>query len=705
MLRHCRSALPEQIRPPMAAATAGLFMVGLFAVSQGRVPLLQRFATLLVVLVRDGLLAFGWLLSAVGWGWPVARVVLPSSRKMLMAQVAFGVGALLILDWLLAWAGWMTPWTAWGLGLAGWLLLMAQGRRGRCRFDPSEMWPGPRWPTLVVVAPVALLIGACTVAPGVLWSGENRGYDVLEYHLQLPREWLERGAMIALPHNAYSYLPNLFETAFLHLGQWRGSMLDVCHAAQLLHAAMALLTAAAIAEIVRCGVRNSYRPMPLSGATGSEVALPGAPFAVIAGIYLAVPWTIVTGSMAYNEQAVMAFGAVAMMVSLEGDRWDEEGFPHFRRGVAVGLLCGLATLCKLSAVGMIAIPVAVMLVIQSPGGWRTRAARAGGFAMAFGMVVGLWGLRNFTWTGNPLFPMAMQWLGAGHWTEQQAQRFAEHLAPTLPLVQRIQRLLSSDFGLAHQQFGYLVWPAALLGAAIGLRRRAYRRYTAAVLVMTAVQLSFWLFFTHLQSRFLIPLLLPASMLIGSAIEAVRFRGMAMGMATGLVFWLTALGYGQYYTKDGQAALFIDGVPLYRDWVEPYRTVNALPPGSKVYSEGFSTPFYVVTPMTYHTVWDSSPLGPALRRGGPAEAARWLRREGYSHALIDWGMLGRWMKAGNYGYDPSISPESLQALARDELIWLGQWSTVTLYSLRPGAAAKRGERLLELRREAGGEAED
>jgi len=684
MLRHCRSALPEQVRLPMAAVTGGLFLVGLFAVSQGSVPLLQRFGALLVVLVMDGSLALGWLLSAAGWGWPVARVVLRSSREMLVAQVAFGVGALLILDWLLAWAGWMTPWTAWGLGLAGWLLLMVQGRRGRRRFEPSEMWPSPQWPTLVVVAPVALLIGACTVAPGVLWSSEARGYDVLEYHLQLPREWLERGAMIALPHNWYSYLPNLFETAFLHLGQWRGSMLDVCHAAQLLHAAMALLTAAAIAGIVRRGVRNSCRPMALSGPTGSEVARSGAPVAVIAGTYLAVPWTIITGSMAYNEQAVMAFGAVAMMVSLEGDRWDEKGFPHFRRGAAVGLLCGLATLCKLSAVGMIAIPVAVVLVIQSLGGWRTRAARAGGFAVAFGMVVGLWGLRNFTWTGNPLFPVATQWLGAGHWTEQQAQRFAGAFTPTLPLVQRIQRMWSSDFGLAHPQFGYLVWPAALLGVAIGLRRRSYRRYTAAVLAVAALQLFFWLFFMHLHSRFLIPLLLPASLLIGLAIEVVRFRGMAMGIATGLVFWLTALGYGQYYTEHGQAALFIDGVPLYRDWVEPYRTINALPPGSKVYSEGFATPFYVVTPMTYHTVWDASPLGPALHRGGPAEAVRWLRREGYSHALIDWGMLRRWMAVGNFGYDPSISPESLQALARDELIRVGQWSMVTLYSLRPGS---------------------
>jgi hypothetical protein len=678
MLEHPRSTLPEQCKHLITVISAGLFLLGLFVVSQGRAPLLQRFAALVAVLISDGVMALGWILSAVGWGWVGRRALLGVGGELLVTQVPLGVGTLLLLDWLLAWAGWMTPSMAWGLGLTGWALLIAQAHCAGHTVRRPDLSLGLKWPAVVAMPAVALLLGASTVAPGALWSSEFGGYDVLEYHLQLPREWLERGAMTGLPHNAYSYLPNLFEAAFLHLGEWRGSVLNACYAAQLLHAAMALLTALAIASIIRRGLRNSDMLMPFTGLTGSNGPSSGTPAALIAGMYLAVPWTIVTGSMAYNEQAMMAFGAVALMLSLEDDDGHCRGLSHFRRGTAVGLLCGLAALCKLSALGLIVAPVMVVLVMQARGGWRAWAARATGFAVACGVVVSLWGVRNFTWTGNPLFPMATQWFGTGHWTTQQAMRWTAAHSPSLPLTQRIQHLLD---GFGHPQFGYLIWPTALLGAVVGLWRPAYRRCTGLMLVAAAVQLVFWLFFTHMQSRFLIPLLLPAFVLIGLAIEGVRPRAATIIIATALVFWLTMLDYDLYVTAHGKAALFIDAVPLVQDQVEPYRTINALPPHSKVYAEGFSTPLYVETPMTYHTGWDASPLGPALGRGGSAEANRWLCQEGYSHVLIDWGMLRRWMTSGNYGYDPSITLEALQTLADDALKPETRWVTMTLYRVR------------------------
>ena len=48
---------------------------------------------------------------------------------------------------------------------------------------------------------------AATVPPGPLWQDEPAGYDVSEYHLQVPREWYQAGRITPLQHNVFSYMP------------------------------------------------------------------------------------------------------------------------------------------------------------------------------------------------------------------------------------------------------------------------------------------------------------------------------------------------------------------------------------------------------------------------------------------------------------------------------------------------------------------
>ena len=56
------------------------------------------------------------------------------------------------------------------------------------------------------------------------------GYDVVEYHLQVPREWLELGRITPLHHNVFSFFPfNVEDSQItllamnLHAGPWAGS--------------------------------------------------------------------------------------------------------------------------------------------------------------------------------------------------------------------------------------------------------------------------------------------------------------------------------------------------------------------------------------------------------------------------------------------------------------------------------------------------
>lgn len=142
------------------------------------------------------------------------------------------------------------------------------------------------------------------------------------------------------------------------------------------------------------------------------------------------------------------------------------------------------------------------------------------------------------------------------------------------------------------------------------------------------------------------------------------------VAVAAIVLLSLLSWALYMAQaGGQAPQLIGGTSYFAAEFTPYSTLNALPPDSRIYSEGFATPYYVLPPIRYHTWCDRSPLGAALAGGGPAGGAAWLRDNSYSHVVLDWNMLARWMSPGNYGYDPNVTLETLHRLAEEHLMLL------------------------------------
>src|SRR5207237_937107 len=106
-------------------------------------------------------------------------------------------------------------------------------------------------------------------------------------------------------------------------------------------------------------------------------------------------------------------------------------------------------------------------------------------------------------------------------------------------------------------------------------------------------------------RFLIPLLLPLCVQTGVGAGVVAHWSPKALTAMGTV-GLTALSFVIFLAQaDGYVPRFIGATRFIAEEVPPYALVNRLPPGSRTYAEGFATPFYVRTPITYHTVWDRS----------------------------------------------------------------------------------------------------
>lgn len=654
------SALP---RGRMAAVTLA-FCAGAALVSQGLDPDPGRLLVLIAVLVQEGMVAAAWLVTAAGLGWPVRWWLLgrDAQASPILLQVALGVATLLALDWALAWAGWMHRPLTLGLAAAGGVGLLVQARVAGKRLAMCGRVGGVPWLAVPAAVVTGLMVGAATVPPGVLWASEFGGYDALSYHLQLPAEWLKIGHMAGLHHNIYSYMPNLFETAFMHLATWRAGVLEAAYAGQLLHAGMAIIAAA------------------LLGRTASLLTGNGRVGMIAGGLYLALPWTLVTGSMAYNEQAVMMLGAGAALVVVHLWRGDF-GEHRFGAAVAAGLLIGAATLCKLTAGPMIGLPLLVAMGLamrRRPHATKLLLATA----IAAVAVCLPWLVRNALWTGNPVFPMLGQWLGTGHWTIEQAGRWTAHHGP--PVITAWPSRLWHQW-LGHAQFGWLLWPAAAAAAWLGLAGRA-RSITAVALLIIALQFAMWLVLTHQQSRFAIPLAGSACVLIAVGVARQRWPRI---MAIVLAAWLAAVSVSLYLSPGhALAAHLIGGHEAIAQQMEPYASLNdesIVPPGSLIDAEGFATPLYVKPPIRYHTVWDASLWAESLARhdtpGGAIDALHWA---GYTHLLVDHGMISLWLSPGNYGYDPRLDRESFEQLSALPLprVVLAEQRGLVLYRLGP-----------------------
>jgi len=691
-------------------------------------------AAVLITLAHAGIGPLLYLLAGAGFG----RVFAPwlkDSAAPIALQLASGTALLLLLSHVLGVAGVLTlrfagvP-AALIVDLVGIGLLFAQlqsGFRSHAFTLPAVQL---RW--LIPLPPAALLLVASCQPPGWLWSSEFGGFDALSYHLQLVNEWFGLGRIAPVTHNVYSALPSLVEGAFLHV---RASVPDASEAAtraqgllsgegggalsaQLLHAGLALVCASTIAALVRTLAT-------LAGAARAPLIGIAA-----ATIFLSTPWTIVTASLAYNEMGLTLGMAGAMLACLD------PGLKPKPKAILAGLLVGVACGSKATAIFFAGLPVAVLLahaLLQDlRQAQKTQALRTKDIviALSLGALAGLaalspWLIRNAIVLGNPVFPFAHELLGNAHWTSEQFARFKSgHTFPG-SLGQRLALLFTPDpsdpaglrhRGLMHPQFAFVFPAAAAFGVAALISRRTHR-LAALLLAGLILNLIAWMFLTHLQSRFLIPALVPAVCLIGLGVAAFT-REDRLLKSSPVPITLALLG---------AAFVFIDACFIYsRERLgrpnealvfgpteftgqNLARQLAAFPPAERqrlidnaspeifininadglfprnasgkrtglLYLLGDSTPFYLQVPVLYHTTWDSSPLGQA-HRAAPSDPAAWistLRKQGVTHVLINLSEIARLNRSGpnkSSWYDPDVTLDVAAQFARALGKPLAQW---------------------------------
>ena len=492
---------------------------------------------LLAVWLLDGGLSLLWTAAGIGVGLALMRLLRLETTGTLRFASAGGLGlgllALAVLG--LGLAGCLSRPVLMLLtiaGLCGWLPMLRTFDGTNIRIAMQKRPAG--WAIwLVPAAMLGVAMVAAAIPPGILWNrlGDPQAYDVLEYHLQVPREWYELGRIVPLKHNAFSYFPFGMEMHFLAMMHLAGGPWAGMYAAQFMSLAHMVLAALAVhgATVAamghRGGTRDGKKPRSTIAATGEDDPLVSARGqiapAVAVAVLIAVPWTVLLGTIAYNEAGLLLYAALAIA-------WTIGPQTTSRQWITGGAFAGLACGCKYTGAPMLLLlwPAALL----ASGQWQTARLKKIALYFAVGMATfSPWLVRNLIWIGNPVFPEAMKLLGRAHFSERQVERWeAAHS------VTEAQRPVTARLGAFWREvvidgrYGYVLWPATA-GAAVCLWRRREARALAIFIALLAV---FWMGFTHLQSRFFAVAIVPAALLVGLLCSSPMGRW--WGIVAGLV---------------------------------------------------------------------------------------------------------------------------------------------------------------------------
>jgi hypothetical protein len=256
--------------------------------------------------------------------------------------------------------------------------------------------------------------------------------------------------------------------------------------------------------------------------------------------------------------------------------------------------------------------------------WRRglgRLAAIGGIALA---VASPWYLRNFIFTGDPIFPFARTLFGL----PAASKPFS---ALEYGLGRDLLHLLSSPFDMLARgdsfDQGWAMGPVYLALAPIGAAAARQRRLA---IVLAATAGAWWLvwFLSSPQTRLLLPVLPLAAGLAGVGVSAAlassarSLRVLALG-AVGIAL-IGAVGTsGLAATRDLGVVVGRESVDRYLErnsWnYDAYEAANRLlPAGARVAVQGVSNLYYLAPPS------GEIELGPV-----PADV---LRAKGFTHRL-------------------------------------------------------------------------
>ena len=499
-------------------------------------------------------------------------------------------------------------------------------------------------------------------------------FDVLEYHLQAPKEWYQSGRITFMPHNVYANMPLGAEMHALRAavesggpdGWWRGGL-----AGKTVVSLIAPLTALAL---WLAGRRFSTSYAGVAAAVA----------------YLSIPWIVHVSLAGLIDGVVGWYGLLTLYAFWLARRSSD--CPAL--AALAGLMAGAAAACKYPAVVFVLVPGGAAWLCRRT--WPTRRAWLAltAYCLAAAAVCGPWLVKNAVLAGNPVYPLAYGLFGGetrddakdAQW--RQAHRAVDAGGRTYSVRQLSDSV--AQVGWKSPWLSPLIWPLILIAAAWpGSQRRV-----AVPLGIVAAGFAGWWLLTHRIDRFWLPLLPVMALVAGVGAERLASRIGRAATNAGLCFVCGLLMLVN--SSPGEPGELLSNnqyfVPLESQrrqlalpshvWLDEH-----LPPGSRVLLVGDARPFDLRTPALYHTCFDDCPLVTLLAgRTTRDERLAALHAAGVTHLLVDWNEIDRYRRPGNYGFPESVTRQWIrETLTRDERLLRPlpsdpQWGEIDLFEV-------------------------
>lgn len=581
----------------------------------------------------DLLLALAVVMLAGGIGRRILPIGLTNGLERIALQAAAGAGILSILWLLLGLLSLYRVWMAWiVLGVGGiifwkdslaWLL---EFRQFKAIWHPS----GGFEKTFALIILILLLSQLIfSLAPPVK-------YDALSYHLQLPRQYIAAGRFTFIPQNPYWGQPQLVEMLYT----WMMLLFNV-QAASVLGWSMGIIFLIGVFGLTATALRL------IQSHANSEVNAFDEALPVRAGwmavVVLLAGYTMRSMlSWSYVDLFAALFGlgiliCVVAYIHNRGDAW------LIWAGVFVGLAVDVKWTAAVLALGL--YPFLLFMRKKLDIKFRTLLISAG-FAAAVALP---WFLKNFLWTGSPVFPY---FIPTGWYSAQRLSGSGPAGGGMSIWTLLLTPFTSTLFGWdSAAGFSSDLGPLLLLFLLPGLwifRRELITRMSFSLLGVGWVVLAAGsLFFDHLQQTRLYFVLLPVAAVTAGMgwgrLQAIEIKGIQLRRVLAVVALLVlALVFRQEVAsqlktlplavvmgeKTNQAYLQ-DSLGWYLPAVEAQYD---LPAGSKVLMLWESRGYYA-PPWADADLWIDRWRVDYWKWGDPQVIkAQWVQ-EGYTHVLL------------------------------------------------------------------------
>jgi 4-amino-4-deoxy-L-arabinose transferase-like glycosyltransferase len=318
--------------------------------------------------------------------------------------------------------------------------------------------------------------------------------DALVHHLTVPKLWLQHGGMYEMPGLVFSYYPMNVDLLYLIPLYFGNDILP-----KLIHFAFGLATAALIFTYLNRHLNRLY------AAAGALT-------------FLSTPIIVRLCISAYVDLGLVFFATAGLMAAL---KWHEDT-TRIRYLLLSSLCCGLALGTKYNGlivcllIGFVVMFISTRTNAQTKTVWLRTVRYSLIFALVAVLVYSPWGIRNYLWTGNPVYPLFENWFnptpsGDGHSLQPIVFRKLFYQETWWQIALVPLRIFFQGQDNSPQYFDgklnpfLLLLPLFLVLTSFGQRRSTRNNFDPAVWAFFALLLTLIVFLeSHMRIRYMAP---------------------------------------------------------------------------------------------------------------------------------------------------------------------------------------------------------